>query len=33
MTRLWWLAIAGAVLALCIVHPDLVLAFGGGGNR
>lgn len=32
MSRLWW-ALAVITLALFVLHPDLVLAFGGGGNR
>jgi len=28
-----WLVLAVAALVLCIVAPDVVLAFGGGGNR
>jgi hypothetical protein len=31
MSRLWLVAIA--VLALCVIAPDAVLAFGGGGRR
>ncbi len=32
MNRLW-LLLAVAALVLCIVAPDVVLAFGGGSGR
>ena len=32
MSRLWTV-VAVAALVLCVMYPDLALAFGGGGNR
>ncbi len=32
MSRLW-IVVAVAAVVLCIVAPDVVLAFGGGGTR